>query len=70
MRTDQIKTWLHLNSDWQDRWLALDSDVRGPGLRDWPKELTDFAVFCFSHVGLTEFEAEAIRAQYLGRIVS
>jgi hypothetical protein len=70
VRTDQIKTWLHLNSDWQDRWLALDSDVRGPGVQNWPKELTDFAVFCCSDAGLTQFEADAISARYLGRIAS
>ena len=70
VRTDQIKTWLHLNSDWYDRWLALDSDVRGPGVQDWPKELTDFAVFCCSDAGLTQFEADAISARYLGRIAS
>ena len=69
-RSDQIKAWLHLNSDWYDRWLALDSDVRGPGVQDWPKELTDFAVFCCSDAGLTQFEADAIRARYLGRIAS
>ena len=70
VRTDQIKTWLHLNSDWQDRWLALDSDVRGPDVQDWQKVLTDFAVFCCSDAGLTQFEAAAIRARYLGRIAS
>lgn len=64
-RSAQIEAWLRLHSDQHDQWVVLDSEVRGPGVLSWPEHLAAHTVFCCSDVGLTEFEAGAIRERFL-----
>lgn len=64
-RSDQIKVWLRHHSDQHDQWVVLDSEVRGPDVLHWPEHMAAHTVFCCSDVGLTGFEAGAVRERFL-----
>jgi len=64
-RSDQIVAWLRHHTDQHDQWVVLDSEVRGPDVLSWPEHLAAHTVFCCSDVGLTGFEAEAVRERFL-----
>ena len=63
-RSDQIEAWLRHHSDQHDQWVVLDSEVRGPDVLLWPEHMAAHTVFCCSDVGLTGFEAGAIRGYF------
>jgi len=63
-RSDQIEAWLRHHSDQHDQWVVLDSEARGPDVLNWPENLAAHTVFCCSDVGLTGFEAEAVRERF------
>jgi hypothetical protein len=63
-RSDQIEAWLRHHSDQHDQWVVLDSEVREPDILLWPEHLAAHTVFCCSDVGLTGFEAGAIRGYF------
>jgi hypothetical protein len=64
-RSDQIEHWLRLHFDQHDHWVALDAEIHGPGIQFWQDGLQAHAVFCCGDVGLTGFEAGAIRERLL-----
>ncbi len=64
-RSDQIEAWLRHHSDQHDQWVVLDSEVRGPDVLLWPEHMAAHTVFCCSDVGLTGFEAGAVRERFL-----
>jgi hypothetical protein len=64
-RSDQIEAWLHHYSDQDGQWVVLESEVHGPDVLLWPEHIAAHTVFCCSDVGLTGFEAGAIREGFL-----
>ncbi len=68
LRAHQIRNWLNKHPEFAGRWVILDDEQSGTGLKDWIKPIDEkYLILCDVDIGLTDHEYQLVRVGFVAR---